>query len=82
VVAFRNDAGNVLRKKQEITAPQQITPEDIAKNRLVQTNDGRIFRVEDTDELVRLNSGIASAWGIDAAIAVIRKHPDGPLVGK
>jgi hypothetical protein len=78
LVSYLYDASPVLKKKQEIHE-NEITAEDLEKNDVVRTiTDGRFYRVEDTNQLVKLNSGIATAWDIGSAVELIRKHPIGP----
>jgi hypothetical protein len=77
ISGFIHDAGPVVRKTQEIRA-EQVTQEDLQKGRVVGTLDGKLYRVEDTDQIVKLNTGIARAWDIYSAIALIRNHPLGP----
>ena len=78
LVSYVYDASPVVNKKQEIHE-DEITAEDREKNDVVRTiTDGRLYRVEDTKQLVKLNSGIATAWDICSAVDLIRKHPIGP----
>jgi Trypsin-like peptidase domain len=80
LVDFIYDASPVVKKKQEIQE-NQITAEDRASGDVVFTiTDGRFYRVEETGELVKLNTGIATAWDIGSAIDLIQKHPIGPQV--
>jgi hypothetical protein len=80
LVAYLPDVSPVLKKKQQIQA-NQITAEDRASDDVVFTiTDGRFYRVQDTGELVRLNTGIATAWDIGSAVELIQKHPIGPKV--
>lgn len=78
VVNFLYDATPVVRKKEEIRR-DQVTPDDLQRGDVVQTiTDGKLYRVEDTNQLVKLNTGIATAWDIGSAIDLIKKHPVGP----
>jgi hypothetical protein len=80
LVSYIYDASPVVNKKQEIHE-NEITAEDREKNDVVRTiSDGRFYRVEDTKQLVKLNSGIATAWDIGSAVDLIRKHSIGPKV--
>jgi trypsin-like peptidase len=72
-----------------ILAPREIkkeeaTPEDYGQARIVEKN-GRTYRLEEAKEMkdqryVLLNTGIAYAWDIHAAVDLIHLHPDGPAV--
>lgn len=78
LVSYLYDASPVVNKKQEIHE-DEITAEDRERSDVVRTiTDGRLYRVEDTKQLVKLNSGIATAWDIGSAVDLIRKHPIGP----
>jgi hypothetical protein len=80
LVSFLYDAAPVVRKEQEIQE-KDITAEDKARGDIVRTiTDGRFYRVENTDQLVKLNTGIAQAWDIGSAVDLIRQHPIGPQV--
>ena len=80
LVSYIYDAAPVINKKQEISE-SDITAADRAHDDVVRTiTDGKFYRVEDTKQLVKLNSGIATAWSIDPAIDLIHKHPIGPKV--
>jgi hypothetical protein len=80
LVDYIYDASPVVKKKQEIQE-SQITAEDRTSDDVVTTiADGRFYRVEDTGELVKLNTGIATAWDIGSAVELIQKHPIGPKV--
>jgi hypothetical protein len=80
LVSYVYDAAPVVNKKQEIHE-SEITAEDREKDDVVRTiTDGRLYRVEDTKQLVKLNSGIATAWDIGSAIDLIHQHPIGPKV--
>jgi len=76
IVSYESYTSPVL-KKLEIQE-NQITAEDRAPNRVLRTPDGRVYRLEDTGQLVQLNTGIATAWDISSAVDLIRKHPIGP----
>lgn len=78
VSGFVYDAGPVVKKTQEVQQ-DQVTPQDLQRGSVVRTiSDGRFYRVEDTDQIVKLNTGIATAWDIGSAVELIRKHPVGP----
>jgi S1-C subfamily serine protease len=77
VKGFRADLAPVYRR-EEVT-PDQITAEDLAKDRIVRTNKGRTLRLTDTGEVVKLNSDLLIAYNISYAIALIRKNPIGPV---
>jgi hypothetical protein len=76
IVAYEAYTSPVM-KKLEIQE-KEITADDRAKNDVVKTPDGRLYRLEDTGQLVQLNTGIATAWDIGTAVDLIRKHPIGP----
>lgn len=79
LVSYIYDASPVVNKKQEIRE-DEITAEDRLKDDVVRTiTDGKYYRVEDTKQLVKLNSGIATAWDIGSAVDLIKKHPIGPM---
>jgi hypothetical protein len=77
IAAFVPDELPVLHKK-EIRA-DEVTTEDRTRNRLVFEN-GKWYRFEDSGEKVQLNTGIAIAWDIGPAVALIRRYPLGPKV--
>jgi hypothetical protein len=80
ISGFIYDASPVIRKKQEIDQ-KDITKEDVERGDVVHSiTDGRWYRIEDADELVKLNTGIAQAWAIGTAVELIGKHPIGPQV--
>lgn len=67
-----------MKKTQELQ-PNQLTARDMQSGDVVRTiSDGKLYRVEDTNQLVKLNTGIAQAWDIGPAVELIRKHPIGP----
>jgi len=66
-----------VMKKLEIQE-NEITANDRAKNDVLKTPDGRLYRLKDTGQIVKLNTGIATAWDIGTAVDLIRKHPIGP----
>ena len=77
---FIYDATPVVKKKKELQ-PDQVTKEDLLQGKVVRTiTDGRYYQVESTDELVKLNTGIAQAWDIYPAIELIKQHPIGPKI--
>jgi len=76
IVSFESSLSPVMKKIK--IQENQITPEDREQNRVLRTNDGQVYRLKDTGELVRLNTGIATAWDIGSAVRLIRKHPIGP----
>jgi S1-C subfamily serine protease len=78
IASYESNVSPVL-KKTEIQE-NQITAEDRTQNRVLRTTDGHIYRLEDTGNLVQLNTGIATAWDIGTAVTLIRKHPIGPKV--
>lgn len=96
ISGFQPDYGSVLVPKK--IRREDIKPEDRGSGRLVEGEiiDGRLVgssghfvrfepkRVNNkpTNEMVMLNTGIVRAYGIQAAINVIKLHPIGPLVSK
>lgn len=76
VKGFRADITPVF--KSEEIKPDQITRDDIAKERIVKTQDGRTLRLNDTGQVVKLNSDILVGYNISYAIDLIRKNPIGP----
>ncbi|MGH9713954.1 MAG: hypothetical protein ACRD5M_11720 [Candidatus Acidiferrales bacterium] len=78
VVNFLYDATVVVREKGEIRS-DQITPQDLQQGDVVKMiTTGRLYRVEDTKQLVKLNTGIMTAWDIGSAVDLIKNHPTGP----
>jgi hypothetical protein len=80
--SYANEYGPVLTPKQ--IRPEEATPEDIGKGRIVEQN-GQTYRLEEAKELkdgrfVMLNTGIANADAIGRAVALIHLHPEGPKV--
>jgi hypothetical protein len=67
-----------------VTTPVKLKPgEDISRVepwRLITLPDGQQSRLEDTNEIVPLNTGIVVGYAIDQVVAFIRKHPLGPVV--
>jgi hypothetical protein len=78
IVAYQSYMSPVF-DKQEIR-PDEITADDRANNRVMQTPDGKTYRLKETPQVVPLNTGIATAWDISSAVDLIRKHPSGPKV--
>lgn len=76
MVSFESSLSSVMKKIK--IQENQITAEDRAQNRVLRTDDGQVYRLEDTGQLVRLNTGMATAWDIGSAVDLIRKHPIGP----
>ncbi len=58
---------------------EDITPADREQN-LIGRIDGKLYRLKDTGQVVRSNTGLAIAWDILPAVELIRKHPIGPAV--
>jgi hypothetical protein len=75
VSGFRHDFSPVLTPKE--IKPEEITAEDIAKARIVVKN-GHPYRLNETDQLVKFNTGIVVGYGIGHAVNLIKKHPIGP----
>lgn len=78
ISAFQSELSPVLRKRE--IDPKDVTPADQEHGRAVQAPDGKWYKLEETGDLVALNSGIAIAWNIAPAIDLIHKHPSGPTV--
>jgi hypothetical protein len=78
IVSFESSLSPVMEKI--MIHENQITPADRAENRVLRADDGQVYRLQDTGQLVRLNTGIATAWDIGSAVDLIRKHPIGPQV--
>jgi hypothetical protein len=79
VSGFRHDITPVL--KPEEIKPEQVKPEDIAQARLIR-KDGRLFRLNDTDEMVKFNTGIVIGYDIKHALDIIGQNPIGPTVSE
>jgi len=74
ISGFQNQPLPVLRPTE--IRPDQITPEDRAASRLMESN-GKVFRLLDTGTVVQSNTGIVIGHAIDYAIELIRKNPVG-----
>lgn len=59
---------------------EQVTSAEREQNRVVKAADGKVYRLTETDQVVQLNTGITTAWGINLAVELIRKHATGPKV--
>lgn len=77
VSGFRHDTTPVLQPVE--IKPGEIRPEDIALGRIVE-KEGRLFRLRETEQLVRFNTGIVVGYSISHAVDLIRKNPLGPAV--
>ena len=77
VKGFRADIAPIYRKEE--IRPDQVTPDDIAKERIVTNHDGHTLRLNDTGEVVKLNTDILVAYNISYALALIHKNPIGPV---
>ena len=77
VKGFRADIAPIFRKEE--IRPDQVTPDDIANERIVTNHEGRTLRLNDTGEVVKLNTDILVAYNISYAIALIHKNPIGPI---
>jgi len=78
IVAFAYDATKVVKIKEEVPA-NKVKPEDLNRGDVISSlTDGKFYRVEDTNLMVKLNTGIARAWNIGSAVDLIRQHPIGP----
>jgi hypothetical protein len=77
VSGFRHDITSVL--KPEEIKPEDVRPEDIAQGRILR-RDGRLFRLHDTEKLVKFNTGIVLGYKIEHALDLIYKNPIGPQV--
>jgi Trypsin-like peptidase domain len=77
IAGFRFDRTPV-QKPEEITR-EQIIPKDLVEQRIIEKN-GRLFRLNDTDDLVNFNTGIVIGYNVSHALDLIRKHPLGPKV--
>jgi Trypsin-like peptidase domain len=79
VSGFRHDMTPVL--KPEEIKPEEVTPQDIAQARIL-WKDGRLFRLNDMEELVKFNTGIVLGYKIEHALDLIHKNPIGPQVSE
>jgi hypothetical protein len=77
VSGFRFEVSPILQP--EAITREQINREDIAEARIIE-KDGRLFRLNDTDKLVKLNTGIVVGYSISHAVGLIRKNPIGPKI--
>jgi hypothetical protein len=64
-------------KPVKIKANEDLSKVDAWRIRTVK---GQKVRYEDTDQMVSTNTGIVVGYGIDHAVELIRKHPNGPKV--
>lgn len=66
--------------------PEMVKPgQDISQEepwRIRKLNDGRIFKLTDTEQLALLNTGIVRGYHIKHAVELIRKNPIGPPVSE
>jgi hypothetical protein len=53
--------------------PEEVTDEDRAASRIVTFNDGGTGKLIPTGDIVLNNTGIVRAYGIQAAVDLIRK---------
>lgn len=67
----------VLLKKE--IKESDITPDDIRKNRVIK-DKGKVYRLEDTDDVVPENTGIVQAYSIKHAVDIIKDNPIGPKI--
>lgn len=65
----------------ESISSAQVTPEDRRRSRIL-SKDGSLFRLNETEQLVRLNTGIVIAYSISHAIDLIHENPSGPEVSE
>ena len=74
---FRFDTTPVL--KPEEIKPEQVNPDDIMQARIIE-KDGHLFRLNNTEELVRFNTGIVIGYKIEHALDLIdRGHRELPI---
>jgi hypothetical protein len=79
VSGFRPEIGDVF--KPELIEESNIVPEDRAKGLIIDTVDGRHFKLNRTGNVVSLNSDIVVGYAIDHAVDLIRKsQTKGPVV--
>jgi len=85
ISGFRPDYSAVLVRKE--IGQQDIKREDAERGRVYE-QDGHIYLLEEkkintkpAHEMVIVNTGIVRAYGIKAAIDLIKLHPIGPVVG-
>ena len=79
ISAFRFEISPVF-ETEEIDK-RDITPRDIADARIMEKN-GHIFRLNDTNRVVKLNTGIVIGHSISHAVDLIRKNPSGPKISE
>ena len=79
IVDYIPETTRIKKIKEEVPA-NLVKKEELANRTVIQSiSDGKFYRVEETNQLVELNTGLATAWDIRSAVELIRKHPDGPL---
>ena len=77
VSGFRNDLSPVLQPEE--IKKEEIKPEDVAQSRIMEKN-GHFFRLNDTEQVVKTNTGIVIGYSISHALDLIRRNPIGPKV--
>src|SRR5262245_26406361 len=80
VVAGYHFGATPVLKPEEIKL-EQVKPEDIAQGRIIQ-RDGRPFRLNDIEQLVKFNTGIVVGYEIEHALDLINKIPIGPTTSE
>ena len=76
VKGFRADLAPVYER--EPVTSREVTPEDVAKKRIVHTANGRTLRLSETSQVVKINTDLLVAYDISYALELIHKHPIGP----
>ena len=77
VSGFRFDRNPVLKPVQ--IKAEDVRPHDIARGRIVR-RDGRLYRLDETEDLVDFNTGIITGYNISHALDLIKRNPIGPKV--
>lgn len=75
VVAYEAEPSPVFNKTE--IQQKDITARDRADGNIV-SEGGRIYRLEESGQVVKQNMGIAVGWDIHSAVDLIRRHPIGP----
>lgn len=71
---------------QAVMKPVPINPQDdlaqVEPWRIVTLKDGKKYRLEDTQKMVKTNTGIVVGYNIIFALELVKKHPDGPAIAQ
>ncbi len=77
VSGFQTDIGKVFKVRE--IKPSEVKPTDEANGMVIRSGK-RVFRLENSEDVVKGNSGIVVVYDIAHAIELIRANPIGPQV--